>query len=122
MILLKKLRIEKGLSQVDLANVSGAEKTSISNIENAHYRTVTPNMQKLADYFELKDPLLLTKKVPEDILTTKGCLNQRCLLNSQCFCQSDQVIRGASCDNQNAVSNPTKRVIIDTLSRLYADI
>lgn len=119
MILLRKLRQEKGLSMGKLAKESGAERTAISNIENGHYKQVTPNMQKVADYFGIKDPLELTSRVPDDINTSKGCLNQRCLLNVQCYCQSDQVIAGASCDGQHKASNPPKEVKFNSTQSLF---
>ncbi|MDF2881538.1 MAG: transcription factor [Clostridiaceae bacterium] len=105
MILLRKLRLSKGLSTVQLSKESGAERTAISNIENGHYKQVTPNMQKVADYFGIKDPLELTSRVPDDINTSKGCLNQRCLLNADCYCQSDQVCAGAYCQSESLVTD-----------------
>ena len=53
----------------------------------------------LSKEHEMKKTLLFSRKPPE-----KQCLNQACLLNKECWCQSDQVRLGlASCDGQNKV-------------------
>lgn len=120
MILLRKLRQEKGISINELARATGVERYVITNIENKQYKTTTKNMKKLADYFGIKEPLELTENVWE-LIRTKSCLNQRCPLNKQKYCQSDQVCNGAFCQSENIVSEPPKAVKLNDTRLLFVD-
>lgn len=120
MTLLRKLRQEKGLSYKKLEAATGVGEITIRNIENKHYNTSNDRLERLANYFGVKDPKELTKSVSK-LYKAKKCLNQRCPLNKECYCQSDQVIAGASCENQNVVSQPTKKVLVNSLQNLFLE-
>lgn len=51
---LKKLRISKGMSQLDLAAYCNLEKTSISRIENGRTNTTLKTMVILSNALEIK--------------------------------------------------------------------
>jgi DNA-binding XRE family transcriptional regulator len=108
MILLRKLRQEKGLSINKLAREVNVNSFVIANIENKQYKAATKSMKKLADYFGIKEPLDLTESV-WDLIKVKSCLNQRCPLNKEKYCQSEQVIAGASCESQDLVTDKSKK-------------
>lgn len=118
MVLLRKLRQEKGLSCKKLEQATGVGEIAIRNIENKMYKTSNDRLQKLADYFGIKEPLELLENVT-DTLQVKSCLNQRCLLNKQCYCQSDQVIEGAYCQSENKVSDQVKEVKFNSTQALF---
>ena len=117
MVLLRKLRQEKGLSMDKLGKLTGISGYTISNLENGRYKT-SKNLIDLAKYFDIKNPLDLIKSA-EITNKSKECLNQKCLLNKNCFCQSDQVIEGAFCKNENEVSEPLKAVKFNNISTLF---
>lgn len=121
MILLRKLRQEEGLTYEQLEEVTSVSDTTIRNIENRHYKGSNYNLRKLANYFKIKEPLELLRYVTE-VIKIKSCLNQRCQLNKECYCQSDQVIAGASCDSQDKISNPLKAVKLNSTERLFIEI
>ena len=105
---LRKLRQEKGLSIQKLEAATDVGQITILNIENGKYKTTNEKMKKLADYFGVK-PSLLIKNVSK-INESKKCLNQRCLLNQECFCQSHIVTTGRSfCKSENEVSDAAVR-------------
>ena len=57
---IKNLRLERGLSQAELANLSGLTITTISNIENDHRDTVAGlTLKKLAKGLKVKPAELL---------------------------------------------------------------
>lgn len=118
MVLLRKLRTEKGLSMNKLANLVGISCCVIGNIENKQYKSSNETMKKLADYFGVENPLDLLKSA-EDTIKSKKCLNQVCLLNKNCYCQSDRVIEGADCRNQNQVSEKPKNVVFNCTKALF---
>ena len=120
MILLKKLRQEKGLSIVGLANITGVNRSVISNMENKQCKAMSNNIKKLAKYFGIKKPLELVENIA-DILKTKSCLNQRCLLNKEKFCQSENVCNGAYCQNEKTVSDQQKEVKFNNTGALFVD-
>ena len=51
---LKKLRIRKGMSQLDLASYCNLEKTSISRIENGRTNTTLKTMVILSESLEVE--------------------------------------------------------------------
>ena len=118
MVLLRKLRTEKGLSMNKLANLVGISCCVIGNIENKQYKSSDETMKKLADYFGVKNSLDLIKSADE-VMKTKKCLNQRCLLNKNCFCQSDRVIEGAYCQSESLVSNSVKKIKYNLTNVLF---
>lgn len=120
MVLLRKLRKEKGISINQLAKETGVNRFTISNVENKQYKAATRAMKKLADYFGIKEPLSLSENVV-DILQAKSCLNQKCPLNKQCYCQSDQVCNGAFCKNEKEVSEPANKVKFNSTAALFID-
>jgi Predicted transcription factor, homolog of eukaryotic MBF1 len=119
MILLRKLRQEKGMSYKQLEKATGVGEITIRNIEAKNYKTSKERLKKLADYFGIKEPLELTKNVSE-IIKVKSCLNQICLLNNKKYCQSEQVCDGAYCKNENEISNPAKSVKFNNTNILFA--
>lgn len=105
---LRKLRQEKGLSIQKLEAATGVGQITILNIENGKYKTTNEKMKKLADYFGV-EPSLLIKNV-SNINKSKKCLNRRCLLNQEYFCQSSIVSTGRSfCKSENEVSTAVDR-------------
>lgn len=120
MVLLRKLRQEKGLSTNQLAKETGIDRFVITNIENKQYKVSTSSMKKLADYFGIKEPLELTESVL-DLIKVKSCLNQRCPLNKECYCQSEQVCEGASCESQNLVTDKPKKINFNDTKLLFID-
>lgn len=50
---IQQLRKEKGISQQELADYLGIERTSLSKIENMKYNPSARIMQKIAEYFNL---------------------------------------------------------------------
>lgn len=120
MVLLRKLRTEKGLSMNKLANLVGISGCVVSNIENKQYKSSNETMKKLADYFGIKEPLDLLKNA-DGVMKNKKCLNQVCLLNKNCYCQSDRVVQGADCRNQNEVSDKAKNISFNSTQALFID-
>lgn len=120
MILLRKLRLERGLSYRQLEAATGVGEITIRNVENRHYNTSNDRLQKLADFFGVEDPKELTKNISK-LLKTKKCLNQKCPLNKECYCQSEQVIEGAFCQSENVVSEPLKAVKLNDTKLLFVD-
>ena len=108
MVLLRKLREEKGLSTIQVEKETGVGRSTILNIENKHYKSSNDKLQKLADFFGIKDPLDLIKNIDKKT-SIKKCLNQRCELNKRCFCQSDQVCDGAYCQSENLITDKPKK-------------
>lgn len=107
---LRKLRQEKGLSIKKLSKETGVGEITISNIENNNYKKISDKARKLAAYFNVNDPKKLTKNTTK-MIKNKKCLNQRCLLNKECFCQSPIVTTGKDfCKSENVVSKPIKKL------------
>jgi len=50
---IKQLRKEKGISQQELADYLGIERTSLSKIENMRYNPSARIMQKTCEFFNL---------------------------------------------------------------------
>ncbi|AQS10601.1 hypothetical protein CLOBY_27460 [Clostridium saccharobutylicum] len=109
MVYLRKLRQEKGISINALSKTTGISAPTIRNIEVKNYKTSNNNLKKLAEYFEVKEPLELLESVSQE-LKVKKCLNQRCPLNKECYCQSDQVIAGEYCKSQKLITDKSKKV------------
>lgn len=51
---IKQLRNQKGVSQQELADYLGIERTSLSKIENMHYNPSVRIMSKTATFFNLQ--------------------------------------------------------------------
>lgn len=119
MVLLRKLRIEKGLSMNQLGKFTGISGYTISNLENGQYKT-SGSLVNLAKYFNINNPLDLLKSA-EKIIKLKKCLNQVCLLNKNCYCQSEKIIKGADCRNQNEVSNKAKNISFNNTQALFVE-
>ena len=117
MVLLRKLRQEKGLSMDKLGKLTGISGYTISNLENGRYKT-SKKLIDLAKYFDIKNPLDLLKST-EDTVKSKKCLNQRCLLNEKCYCQSNQVIEGAYCQSEHLENNPVKEFKFNNTQALF---
>lgn len=118
MVLLRKLREEQGLSMNKLAQKLGINSSVIANMENKQYKTNNNTLKKLAEYFKIENPLDLYKNA-DRLLKSKKCLNQRCGLNKECYCQSDQVVAGAFCKSENEVSEPLKVVKFNNTNILF---
>lgn len=50
---LKYLREKRGISQVDLANIMGVKKQTVSNWENKNYSPSIDTLKKLSQFFVL---------------------------------------------------------------------
>lgn len=60
---MQKLRIKRGLSQQDLANVIGVTRSSVANYESGNRRPSFENLIKIADYFNVTcDELIREEK------------------------------------------------------------
>ncbi|AGX43983.1 helix-turn-helix domain-containing protein [Clostridium saccharobutylicum] len=120
MILLRKLRQEKGLSIEKLAKEIDIKESTIRNIENKIYKASNENSKKFAKYFNVSDPKKLTENVDE-LIKEKRCLNQRCPLNKECYCQSDQVIAGEYCKSQKLITDKSKKVSFNNTQALFVE-
>ncbi|MBO8129837.1 MAG: helix-turn-helix transcriptional regulator [Peptococcaceae bacterium] len=75
---LKKIRIEKGLSQVKLARISGVAQSSISEIESGKTKPIITTLEKLAAALDVPVAALLGdgegqgKNVQDDCTTATG--------------------------------------------------
>lgn len=118
MVLLRKLRLGKGMSINKLSKAADVPFSTILNMETKHYKTSEDRMEKLANYFGIKEPLELITTV-SDILQVKSCQNQRCPLNKQCYCQSDQVVAGAYCKSQDLVIDKPKKINFNSPTALF---
>lgn len=118
MVLLRKLRQEKGLSIKQLAKEADVDRFVITNMENKQYKSASDKTKKLANYFGIENPLELTENVWE-LMKTKGCLNQRCPLNKECYCQSEQVCEGESCESQRLVTDKPKKINFNDTKLLF---
>lgn len=120
MILLRKLRQEKGMSYKKLEAATGVGEITIRNIENKQYKTSNDKLQKLAKFFEIKEPLKLLEDVTK-LIKSKKCLNERCPLNKKKYCQSPIVTIGKDfCKSENEVSKPAKEVKFNNTGALFA--
>ena len=117
MVLLRKLRTEKGLSMKELGKLTGIKGYVISNLENGQYKT-SNSLVNLAKYFNINNPLDLLKSA-ETTIKSKKCLNQVCLLNKNSYCQSSKVVEGAYCSNQNEVSKKIENVNFNNKQALF---
>lgn len=61
---LKRLRVERGLSQEELAHRASIDRTYVSLIERRKYATSVDKLQQLADALEINPADLLM--VPDD--------------------------------------------------------
>lgn len=120
MVLLRKLRLGKGMSINKLSKEADVPFSTILNMETKHYKTSEDRMKKLADYFGIKEPLELIATV-SDTLKVKGCQNQGCPLNEECYCQSEQICNGASCESQNLVTDKPKNISFNNTKALFID-
>lgn len=94
---------------------------SIWKFEIGKTTMLSKQLKKIATFLNV--PIEeLSKEIKEETkeCKSKPCLNQICLLNKECYCQSDQVIEGAYCKNENEASNPVKAVKFNNTSALFA--
>ena len=138
---LKKLRIERGWTQSKLAKKIGVPKQTISALENNYYCPSKKVLKNLAEAFGVQVEQLgkiknhrnkynyLKKKKREGRkiqiealeLKEKKCLNQRCLLNCNCLCQSVIVTNNvAGCKSENLITekDEDKKFFIDFYKRI----
>ena len=122
---LKKLRIERGWTQLKLAEITGIQKQIISALELEYYPPSQRNLKSLSAAFNVSIEELgeiknkrnkyndLRKKKREKRkiqiaaleLKEKKCLNQRCMLNCNCLCQSVIVTNNvAGCKSENLIT------------------
>lgn len=124
---LRKLRTEKGLSQTQLATRAGLCKSAIRAYEEGYYSPISTSLRKIAFALGVtleqlgKPPRMsrgpyrkrtksqkqssnINSAVPGN--KVKPCFNQECLLNKNCFCESNIVIEGKSgCKSQHKISD-----------------
>lgn len=64
-VLIKNLRLTKGLNQVQLADKLGVKKQSISNWENDNIMPSVDMLVKIADFFGVTTDYLLAREIQE---------------------------------------------------------
>lgn len=138
---IKKLRIEKGWTQSKLAKLAGVKKQRISALELEYYPPSKRDLSKLSKVFNVSieelgevknhrnkyNDLRREKKKVRQIqiaeleLKEKKCLNQRCMLNCNCLCQSIQVTNGiAGCKSENLITKEEdKKYFINLQARQF---
>lgn len=123
---MKKLRLirrSKGISLQSLSKETGVNHSTIWKYESGRTEMQSKLLKKISVFLNV--PIEeLSKDIQEEAkkCKSKHCLNQRCLLNKECYCQSDQIIAGASCDGQHKTSNPLKAVKINNIERLFIEV
>lgn len=106
---IKKLRLEKKLTQKELGRRVGLSSTTIYMFENNKIQELSPRyLERLANVLETTVDKLCKEYIEE--IKEKKCLNESCLLNSGQKCQSVNVCKGAYCQNQNLVTSKRKKI------------
>ncbi|WP_455798941.1 helix-turn-helix transcriptional regulator [Clostridium butyricum] len=105
---LKKLRLDKKLTQGDLARETGVALTTIYMFENNKIQELKPKLLKRLAKALDSTIEEICKEYVEDEMCNKECLNQVCLLNHNKKCRSLQVCNGAYCQNENIVTSKQK--------------
>lgn len=118
---LRLIRESKGMSRSALSKETGVNSCTIWKYETGKSEMLKPLLKKLATYFEVTIEELAIEVAEDKIeqLKVKSCLNQRCLLNKEKYCQSDQICNGAFCKNENEVIEPVKEVKYNLTSSLF---
>lgn len=78
---LKRLRIEKKLTQSELGNIINVTKVSISGYENGNRSPDTDTLQKLADYFGVSTDYLLGRTDIKEPTTTDDEVEFQAFIN-----------------------------------------
>ena len=114
MMNLQNIRKTKGLTQIELAELSGVKRGTIQHYEAYSGSIVRPDMaiiKRLAEALGVKETDIFVKdeiKVKKEIKTFE-CQNQACLLNKKCKCNNDVVIQGkAPCFGKDRVKDKVK--------------
>lgn len=111
---IKKLRLEKKLTQKELGRRVGLSSTTIYMFENNKIQELSPRyLERLANVLETTVDKLCKEYIEEiyiEEIKEKKCLNESCLLNSGQKCQSVNVCKGAYCQNQNLVTSKRKKI------------
>lgn len=85
---IKELRVNSGLSQVELAKILGVSKQCVSNWENDNVLPSIEMLVKVADYFRVSTDWLLGRGGENTIdargLTEKQSAHIRLLINDFC--------------------------------------
>ncbi|WP_271814535.1 helix-turn-helix domain-containing protein [Clostridium beijerinckii] len=121
---LKLIRESKGVSRSALSKETGVSPDSIWKFETGRTTMTNKRLKKIAKYFKMTLDEL-SKEIEDEnskILQAKKCQNQRCGLNNKCYCQSEQVIEGAQCNNQHLVTEKAKKIVLDNISLSFAEI
>ena len=118
---LRVIRESKGMSRSALSRDTGISTSTIWKYETGKSEMLKPLLKKLAEYFNTTVEALAIEIIEAKVenIKTKSCLNQRCLLNKNCFCQSERVIEGEYCQNEDLVSDKTKKVKYNPTNVLF---
>ena len=118
---LRVIRESKGMSRSALSKETGVNSCSIWKYETGKSEMLKPLLKRLAAYFNVTIEELAIEIIEEKVktLNTKSCLNQRCSLNKEKYCQSDQVCNGAFCQSENKISDPVKEVKFNSTQALF---
>lgn len=118
---MRKLRIirqAKGLSIENLSKETGVNYSTIQLYETGKTVMKKKLLEVIAEFLgsTVKE---LSIEIIENEIKTKHCQNQRCPLNKQCYCQSDQVVAGAYCKNQHLVIDKPKKINFNSPAALF---
>lgn len=112
MRLIEQERLKQGLTIRDLCNLTGLKHGTIHRFEKGFNATMkSENLEKIAKALNVSPKEKLKEIVSVEILKTLPCKNQRCLLNTDCFCQSPIVTTGKDfCMNKDFVISKRARL------------
>ncbi|NFO89178.1 helix-turn-helix transcriptional regulator [Clostridium botulinum] len=104
MRMLMRIRKAKNWSYKKLSKKSGVPESTISDYEKGKIKKLNSiALNKLANALQTT-----TKEIQKDYyeISVKKCLNEKCLLNKNKYCQSPQVCNGkAWCRGENKISS-----------------
>ena len=126
MILLRKIREEKGLMQKELSEMTGVPRSTISAYERNARTIKHPNMnhlKKLAIALEVDITELFDEVISKSNDKVVGeCKNQACPLNKNCKCINDVVLEGRKpCFGKDEVKAKRKKVDFNNTQALFID-
>ena len=124
MILLRKIREEKGLMQKELSEMTGVPRSTISSYERNARTIKHPNqelLKKLADALGVKVTELIDQVVSEQKVIGQ-CKNQACPLNKDCKCTNNIVLEGKKpCFGKDEVKSKRRKVDFNNTQALFID-
>jgi transcriptional regulator with XRE-family HTH domain len=117
---LRYIRQAKGLSIENLSKETGVNYSTIQLFETGKTNMKKGLLKVIADFLGSTIEELSIEVIKNEI-KEKKCQNQRCPLNKQCYCQSDQVVAGAYCKSQDLVTEQQKKISFNSPAALFID-